>query len=125
MAGMPGFAPTTEVFAVQFWQVPDAQLGVRKFVSQICVLGAGLAEICVLVNESALMPNPFGAPERTSAAACPRYSSGEVLADSASLQWPGLFVRRSRFPRTVDRFLVPATPEPVISCVLAGSARGL
>jgi AraC family transcriptional regulator len=69
------------------------------------------------------MPNPFGAPERTIAAAFPRYSSGEVLADSASLQWPGLFVRRSRFPRAVDRFLVPATPEPLVSCVFAGSAE--
>jgi AraC family transcriptional regulator len=52
-----------------------------------------------------------------------RYSNGEVLADSASLQWPGLFVRRSRFPRAVDRFLVPSTPEPLMSCVLAGSAE--
>jgi AraC family transcriptional regulator len=69
------------------------------------------------------MPNPFGAPERTTAAAFPRYSSGEVLADSASLQWPGLFVRRSRFPRAVDRFLVPATPEPLITCTLNGSAE--
>src|SRR5260370_4213974 len=62
-------------------------------------------------------------PARTTAAAFPRYSSGEVLADSASLQWPGLFVRRSRFPRAVDRFLVPAIPEPLMSCVLAGSAE--
>ena len=62
-------------------------------------------------------------PERTTAAAFPRYSSGEVLADSASLQWPGLFVRRSRFPRAVDRFLVPATPEPLITCTLNGSAE--
>jgi len=92
-------------------------------VSQIFVRGAGLAEIFVLVNEGALMPNPFGVPERTTAAAFPRYSSGAVLADSASLQWPGLFVRRSRFPRAVDRFLVPATPEPLMSCVLAGSAE--
>jgi len=63
------------------------------------------------------------APDRTTAAAFPRYSNGEVLADSASLQWPGLFVRRSRFPRAVDRFLVPSTPEPLMSCVLAGSAE--
>ena len=62
-------------------------------------------------------------PDRTTAAAFPRYSNGEVLADSASLQWPGLFVRRSRFPRAVDRFLVPSTPEPLMSCVLAGSAE--
>ena len=48
---------------------------------------------------------------------------GEVLADSASLQWPGLYVRRYRFPRVVDRFLVPATPEPLISCGLTGSAE--
>ena len=62
-------------------------------------------------------------PERTTAAEFPRYSNGEVLADSASLRWAGLFVRRSRFPGFVDRFLVPATPEPLISCVLAGSAE--
>src|SRR5271165_489104 len=62
-------------------------------------------------------------PDRTTAAAFLRYSNGEVLADSASLQWPGLFVRRCRFPRAVDRFLVPSTPEPLMSCVLAGSAE--
>ena len=32
-------------------------------------------------------------------------------------------MRRYRFPRVVDRFLVPATPEPLISCSLAGSAE--
>src|SRR5215213_11692692 len=62
-------------------------------------------------------------PERTSAAAFHRYSAGEVLADSGSLQWNGLDVRRYRLPRVVDRFLVPATPEPLISCGLAGSAE--
>jgi hypothetical protein len=62
-------------------------------------------------------------PDRTTAAAFPRYAAGDVLADSASLQWPGLYVRRYRFPRVVDRFLVPATPEPLISCGLAGSAE--
>ena len=62
-------------------------------------------------------------PERTTAAAFSRYLTGRVLADSASLQWPGLFARRVRFPRVVDRFLVPATAEPLISCGLAGSAE--
>src|SRR6184192_2822639 len=62
-------------------------------------------------------------PERTTAAAFPRYAAGGPLADSASLQWPGLYVRRYRFPRVVDRFLVPATPEPLISCGLAGTAE--
>jgi len=62
-------------------------------------------------------------PERTTAAAFPRYAAGGPLADSASLQWKGLFVRRYRLPRVVDRFLVPATPEPLISCGLAGSAE--
>ena len=66
------------------------------------------------------MVNP---PERTTAAAFPRYSNGEVLADSASLQLPRLFVRRARFPRAVDRFLVPSAPEPLMSCVLAGLAE--
>ena len=62
-------------------------------------------------------------PHRTSAAAFSRYAAGEVVADSASLQWKELFVRRYRFPNVVDRFLVPATPEPLISCGLAGSAE--
>lgn len=35
----------------------------------------------------------------------------------------GLYVRRFRFPRIVDRFLVPATAEPLISCVVRGSAE--
>src|SRR5438876_9155664 len=62
-------------------------------------------------------------PERTTAAAFPRYAAGGPVADSASLQWKGLFVRRYRLPRVVDRFLVPATPEPLISGGLAGSAE--
>ena len=48
---------------------------------------------------------------------------GEVLADSAMLKWQGLFVRRYRFPRVVDGFLVPATAEPLIACIIAGSAE--
>jgi AraC family transcriptional regulator len=62
-------------------------------------------------------------PERTTAAAYPRHLAGQVLADSATLHWPGLYVRRYRFPRVVDRYLVPATPEPLISCHLKGSAQ--
>lgn len=61
-------------------------------------------------------------PERTTAAAYPRHLKGQVVADSAALRWPGLFVRRYKFPRVVDRFLVPATPEPLISCQIKGSA---
>jgi AraC family transcriptional regulator len=34
-------------------------------------------------------------------------------------------VRRYRCPRVADRFLVPATPEPLISCGLAGAAEFL
>jgi AraC family transcriptional regulator len=62
-------------------------------------------------------------PERTTAAAFPRYLNGQILVDSASLRWSGLYVRRCRFPRVVDRFLVPATPEPLISCNVGGSAE--
>jgi len=62
-------------------------------------------------------------PDRTTAAAFPRYAHGEVVADSASLHWPGLFVRRYRFSRVVDRVLVPATAEPLMSCVVGGSAE--
>jgi hypothetical protein len=40
---------------------------------------------------------------------------GQVIADSATLKWPDLFVRRYRFPRVVDGFLVPATAEPLIA----------
>jgi hypothetical protein len=53
----------------------------------------------------------------------PRYLGGEVVGDSATLKWPGLFVRRYRFPRVVDGFLVPATAEPLIACIIAGSAE--
>jgi AraC family transcriptional regulator len=63
------------------------------------------------------------APERTTAEVFPRYLGGEVLADSATLKWPGLFARRYRFPRVVDGFLVPATAEPLITCHLSGSAE--
>jgi AraC family transcriptional regulator len=62
-------------------------------------------------------------PERTTAEAFPRYLGGQVLADSATLKWPGLFARRYRFPRVVDGFLVPATAEPLITCQLNGSAE--
>ena len=61
-------------------------------------------------------------PDHTTAEAFPRYSSGEVVADSAALHWP-LYVRRFHFPRVVDRFLVPATAEPLISCVIRGSGE--
>ena len=64
-------------------------------------------------------------PERTTAAAFPRYLNGEILADSESLEWSGLYVRRWRFSRVVDRLLVPATAEPHISCNIAGSAEFL
>ena len=62
-------------------------------------------------------------PERTTAKVFPRYLGGEVVADSATLKWPGLFVRRYRFPHVVDGFLVPATAEPLIACPIAGSAE--
>lgn len=70
-----------------------------------------------------MKPGTEKTPERTSAVAFPRYMNGEVIADSAPLQWPGIYVRRCRFPRVVDRFLVPATPEPLISCGIGGSAE--
>src|SRR5438876_1172939 len=62
-------------------------------------------------------------PDRSTAAAFPRYLTGEVVADSVALKWPGLYPRRWRLPRVVDRFLVPATPEPHISCNLRGVAE--
>ena len=62
-------------------------------------------------------------PEQTTAEVFPRYLGGEVLADSATLKWSGLFARRYRFARVVDGFLVPATAEPLITCQLNGSAE--
>src|SRR5215207_4375013 len=62
-------------------------------------------------------------PERSTAAAFPKYLTGEVVADSIALQWSGLYARRWRLPRVVDRLLVPATPEPHISCNLGGAAE--
>jgi AraC family transcriptional regulator len=62
-------------------------------------------------------------PERATAEAFPRYVGGELLADSATRKWPGFFVRRYRFPMVVDRFHVPATAEPLIACIIAGSAE--
>ena len=62
-------------------------------------------------------------PDRSSAAAFSRYFAGELLADSMALQWPGLYARRVRNPRVVDRLLVPATPEPHIACNLRGTAE--
>jgi len=62
-------------------------------------------------------------PDRSTAAAFPQSLSGEVMADSVALQWPGLYARRWRLPRVVDRLLVPATPEPHISCTLWGEAE--
>ena len=62
-------------------------------------------------------------PDRSTAAAFPRYLTGELLADSMALQWQGLYARRMRNPRVVDRLLVPATPEPHISCTLRGTAK--
>ena len=62
-------------------------------------------------------------PDRTTAAAFPHYPNVQVLADGSSLRWSGIYVRRYRYPRVVDSFLVPATPEPLIACVIAGSAQ--
>jgi AraC family transcriptional regulator len=62
-------------------------------------------------------------PDRSTAAAFPRYLNGEVVVDSVALQWSGLYARRWRLPRVMDRFLVPATPEAHISCTLRGTAE--
>jgi hypothetical protein len=62
-------------------------------------------------------------PDRSTAAAFPRYLTGEMVADSLALKWQGLYARRWRLPRVVDRLLVPATPEPHISCNLRGMAE--
>jgi hypothetical protein len=60
--------------------------------------------------------NKKATPERSTAAAFPRYLTGKVVADSVALQWQGLYARRLQPPCVVDHFLVPATPEQHISC---------
>jgi AraC family transcriptional regulator len=62
-------------------------------------------------------------PEHTTAELFQRYIKGEVVADSATRAWPGLFVRRYRLPRVADGLLVPATAEPLIACVISGVAE--
>jgi AraC family transcriptional regulator len=62
-------------------------------------------------------------PDHTTAQVFPEYIGGEVIADSAALKWAGIFVRRYRFLRVVDSFLVPATTEPLIAAIIAGSAE--
>lgn len=62
-------------------------------------------------------------PERSTAAAFPRYLTGDMVADSLALQWRGLYARRWRLPKVVDRLIIPATPEPHISCNLGGRAE--
>jgi AraC family transcriptional regulator len=70
-----------------------------------------------------LVLSEMNTPDRSTAAAFPKYLTGEVVADSIALQWRGLYARRWRLPRVVDRLLVPATPEPHISCNLHGMAE--
>src|SRR5215213_9280563 len=74
-------------------------------------------------NSETIVASKLATPDRSTAAAFPRYLAGEVLADSVALQWPALYARRWRLPRVVDRLLVPATPEPHISCNLGGMAE--
>ena len=69
------------------------------------------------------MDHPIKAPERTTAEVFPQYIGGEIVADSATLKWSGLFARRYQFAHVVDGFLVPATAEPLIACNMAGSAE--
>jgi AraC family transcriptional regulator len=70
-----------------------------------------------------MLSREMNTPHRSTAAAFLRYLTGEVVADSVSLKWTGLYARRWRLPRAVDRFLVPATPKPPISCNLRGMAE--
>jgi AraC family transcriptional regulator len=62
-------------------------------------------------------------PGHTTAELFPRYIKGEVVADSAAHGWPGLFVRRYRLPRVVNKLFFPTTAEPLIGCVISGVAE--
>jgi AraC family transcriptional regulator len=46
-----------------------------------------------------------------------------VLADSAALNWTGLYVRLCRLSRVVDSFSRPGHAEPFITCNAKGSAE--
>lgn len=48
-------------------------------------------------------------PDRSTAAAFPKYLSGISVADSIALKWQGLFARRWRPPRVLEEF--PGKPE--------------
>ena len=48
---------------------------------------------------------------------------GVIEIRHGAARQPGLYARRWQHPRVVDRFLVPATPEPHISCTLRGTAE--
>jgi AraC family transcriptional regulator len=74
-------------------------------------------------NRLHLIFDNVNTPERSTAAAFPRYLTGQVVADSMALKWQGLYARCWRMPRVVDRLLIPATPEPHISCTLQGRAE--
>ena len=62
-------------------------------------------------------------PEQTTAEHFPRYIKGEMVGDSVARAWPGVFVRRYRLPRVVDKLFVPVTAEPLIACVVSGAAE--
>src|SRR5258708_19141602 len=61
--------------------------------------------------------------DHTTADPFPGYIGGQVIAYSATLKGPGFFGRGYRFPGVVDGFLVPATAEPLIAGIIAGSAE--
>jgi len=75
------------------------------------------------VSLQAKVPKKMTGPDGSTAASSPGYLAGELLADDMAFQWQGLYARRLRTPRVVDRSLVPATPEPHISCTLKGTAE--
>jgi AraC family transcriptional regulator len=62
-------------------------------------------------------------PERTTAAEFPRYSNGEVLATVHPSDGHGFLCGALGFHGLWIDSCLPATPEPLMSCVLAGSAE--
>ena len=95
------------------------RITVAGMIKEVIVLVTARSLLAYCSGRASLYNNLMKTPHRTSAAAFSRYAAGEVVADSASLQWKELFVRRYRFPNVVDRFLVPATPEPLM-CMFSG-----
>jgi AraC family transcriptional regulator len=117
--------------SVSFMQARDVcgHLEGRLLVSEILFIfvgktfrRSGWPWIATRANVEALPRLPWRLPSEPPPQRFPGMRLGRCWPTTPLSRGRG-FTRRYRFPRVVDRFLVPATPEPLISCGLAGSAE--